>query len=184
MLPKHIPNLITALRIVAVAPICWLLWHDQYAMALVGLVLAGLSDAVDGFLARRYGWLSELGGFLDPLADKLLIVAITLLFGFKGYLPLWLVVLVIGRDVLILGGALVYRWVTGGLEMRPLLVSKVNTVLQILLLAVTLVNIGFYALPDWVNDGFQWAVAVLTFLSGGAYVFWWSYYAFHRGASV
>ncbi|MEZ5479384.1 MAG: CDP-alcohol phosphatidyltransferase family protein [Thiolinea sp.] len=184
VMQEQIPNIITTLRIAAIAPICWLLWHDAYAEALVWLLLAGLSDGLDGYLARRYGWFTRLGAILDPIADKLFIVSITLLFGAKAYLPGWLVLLILGRDVVIVCGALAYRWVTGALDMRPLLVSKVNTALQILLLAVTLLHVGFYALPLLVTESLQWLVALMTVWSGAAYIFWWSYYALHKENGV
>lgn len=173
----HLPNLITLSRIVAIVPICWLLWQDDYVLAFVCLVLAGLSDGLDGFLARRYGWFTRLGAMLDPLADKLFIVSLMVLFALKGDLPMWLMWLVIGRDVLIVSGALLYRLVTGALEMRPLLISKINTALQILLLAVTLAHAGFYGLPQLLLAGLQWLVAATSLFSGLAYVWLWTYYA-------
>ena len=90
----HLPNLITLLRIAAIVPICWLLWQDAYLPAFIYLVLAGLSDGLDGFLARRYGWFTPLGAVLNPLADKLFIVSLMILFAAKGSVPLWLMWLV------------------------------------------------------------------------------------------
>lgn len=174
---KYLPNLITIARIISVVPVAWLLWQESYRAALVLLILAGLSDGLDGYLARRYQWFTRLGALLDPVADKLFIVTIMLVFGFKGFLPWWIVLLIFGRDLLIIGGAVVYRWVTGALEMKPLLISKVNTALQLLLLAATLVHVGFYALPQTLIDNLEWLVAASTILSGAAYVFFWSYYA-------
>ena len=78
---EQIPNIITMIRIVSIAPICWLLWRGEYPLALMLLVLAGLSDALDGFLARRYGWFTRLGAFLDPVADKLFVMAVFIVFG-------------------------------------------------------------------------------------------------------
>lgn len=176
----HIPNIITLLRIVAIVPICWLLWEERYAAAFILLVLAGLSDALDGYLARRYQWLTKLGGFLDPIADKLFIIAITLVFGLQEHLPWWLVWLIIGRDAVIVAGAGVFRWVTGSLAMRPLWISKANTGLQIVLLAVTLLHVAFYALPPVVPETLQFIVAITTVLSGMSYVINWSYLAFVR----
>ena len=128
---EQIPNIITVIRILSIAPICWLLWQEAYEWALTLLVLAGLSDALDGFLARRYGWLTRLGAMLDPVADKLFVVAVFIVFGLKGDLPWWLIALVMGRDVVIVLGAIAYRLFTGRLDMRPLIISKVNTGLQI-----------------------------------------------------
>ncbi len=180
---EQIPNIITVIRILSILPICWLLWKESYALALALLVLAGLSDALDGFLARRYGWLTRLGAMLDPVADKLFVMAVFIVFGLKGHLPWWLIALVIGRDVLIVLGAIIYRLVTGRLDMRPLMISKLNTGLQIFLLATTLLHVALYPLPGWFNLGLQWGVAVTTVLSGAAYVLLWSRYAWRKGES-
>lgn len=180
---EQIPNIITVIRILSIAPICWLLWQESYEWALSLLVLAGLSDALDGFLARRYGWLTRLGAMLDPVADKLFVVAVFLVFGLKGDLPWWLIALVMGRDVLIVLGAIAYRLFTGRLDMRPLIISKLNTGLQIFLLATTLLHVALYPLPTWFNTSLQWSVAVTTVLSGAAYVLLWSRYALRKGES-
>lgn len=178
---EQIPNIITSIRILSIAPICWLLWTEAYSLALFLLVIAGISDALDGYLARRYGWFTRLGAILDPIADKLFVMGVFIVFGLKRALPWWLILLVIGRDIIIVIGALLYRWVTGKLEMRPLRVSKINTGLQIVLLAVTLCHIALYPLPAWFNQGLQWAVATTTLLSGMTYVVLWSRYAWARG---
>lgn len=170
---EQIPNLITGIRILAIAPICWLLWQGHYGWALLLLVLAGLSDALDGFLARRYGWFTPLGAMLDPLADKLFVIAIFVVFGLKGSLPWWLIALVIGRDVVIVSGALAYLAFVGNLQMRPLYISKLNTGLQITLLAATLLHVAIQPLPAWLTHGLQWTVAATTILSGAAYVWLW-----------
>lgn len=178
---EQIPNIITVVRILSIAPICWLLWRESYALALVLLVLAGLSDALDGFLARRYGWFTKLGAMLDPMADKLFVVSVFIVFGLKGDLPWWLIALVIGRDVVIVLGAIAYRLVTDRLDMRPLMISKLNTGLQIFLLAATLLSTALFPLPEWFNQGVQWVVAVTTVLSGAAYVLLWGRYAMSGG---
>ncbi len=177
---EQIPNIITVIRILSIAPICWLLWKGSYGLALTLLVLAGLSDALDGFLARRYGWFTRLGAFLDPVADKLFVVSVFIVFGLKGSLPWWLIALVIGRDLVIVLGAIAYRLIMGELNMRPLVISKLNTGLQIVLLATTLLHVAIYALPGWFNLGLQWAVGVTTVLSGFAYVLLWSRYAWRK----
>lgn len=177
---EQIPNIITVIRILSIAPICWLLWRQDYPLALLLLVLAGLSDALDGFLARRYGWFTKLGAMLDPLADKLFVVSIFIVFGLKGDLPWWLISLVLGRDIVIVAGALAYRWLTGSLEMHPLIISKLNTGLQISLLAATLLHVALYPLPAWLHQGLQWLVAASTLLSGIAYVVLWGQDALKR----
>ncbi|HPQ95071.1 MAG: CDP-alcohol phosphatidyltransferase family protein [Thiothrix sp.] len=171
---EQIPNIITSARILAVAPLCWLLWHEAWEPALAILVVAALSDGLDGFLARYFGWRSRLGALLDPLADKLFIVSITLVFGLRGHLPGWLVGMILIRDVIILGGALAWWHLHRTLEMKPLFISKVNTALQLLLLAVTLVQVAFYPLPPVIMTGLYWLVGITTVLSGSAYVLLWS----------
>lgn len=181
---QHIPNIITVTRMAAIVPICWLLLQDAYLAAFVCLVLAGLSDGLDGFLARRFGWTTPLGAILDPLADKLFISVLMIMFAMKGHIPLWLMWLVLGRDLLIVSGAVVYRWLTGSLKIKPVLISKLNTALQILLLAATLLHVGLYALPLAVREGLQLLVAVTSALSGLVYVVMGIYYAFYKEASA
>ena len=121
----------------------WLLVTGQTKRAFVLFIIAGVSDAVDGFLAKRFGWQTELGAYLDPLADKLLIVSIFLALGVDGKLPLWLVIAVVSRDILIVI-AVVLSWLLGNpVRIRPLIVSKANTVAQIVLAATVLADEGF-----------------------------------------
>ena len=122
-----LPNYLSALRIVLVIPIAWLLWQQQVMSAFWLMLVAGLSDALDGFLARRYGWQTELGSLLDPLADKFLVAAMYLVFTLHELIPVWLVALILTRDILILLGAGVYRGVFGDLTVNPSLLSKTNT---------------------------------------------------------
>ena len=140
-----LPNYLSALRIVLVIPIAWLLWQQQVMSAFWLMLFAGLSDALDGFLARRYGWQTELGSLLDPLADKFLVAAMYLVFTLHELIPVWLVALILTRDILILLGAGVYRGVFGDLTVNPSLLSKTNTAVQIsivLLLMVSQMPIG------------------------------------------
>ena len=133
MKPRDIPNLISFLRIALVIPIMVLLHRQEFGLVLVLFAVAGLSDGLDGYLARRFNWRSELGALLDPLGDKFLLVGVYLVFGWNGLLPLWLVGLVILRDVVIVSGAIAYRQVCHELTMEPTLISKANTLLQIML---------------------------------------------------
>jgi cardiolipin synthase len=165
----NLPNAITFARLCAVPLMVWLvLRHDlQWAFAL--FVVAGLSDAVDGWLARRHGG-TALGAILDPVADKLLIVTIYATLAAVGVLPDWIAILVVFRDVVIVGGYLVL-WVMGHTEpVRPLLVSKVNTALQIALVALALLLSGFGLAAPALLEALVWIVALTTLLSGAAYV--------------
>jgi cardiolipin synthase len=139
--------------------------------------VAGLSDAVDGALAKRFRSVAPIGAYLDPLADKALLVAVTLALATVDALPMWLVTLIVSRDVLIVGGALLYNALTNGLRMQPLAISKLNTLAQIVLVGVVLAELGLGRPVPTVSQALVWAVAASTVASGAAYVWTWSRYA-------
>ena len=171
---KDIPNLISILRIILAVPVVAALLAQQFELALTLFLVAGISDALDGFLAKHYGWSSRLGGLLDPLADKLLLVTALLALGWLEAVPVWLVAIVILRDVIIVAGATVYNYRITKLDAKPSLLSKINTVVQIaLVLAVTL-NHGIVPLPTWFLQGLIWATLATTVSSGANYVWVWS----------
>ena len=170
---RHIPNLITGLRIVLVAPFLWLLLEERYGPALLLFIIAGVSDGLDGFLAKYFGWTSELGGLLDPLADKLLLMGAMLALGWLNELPVWLVALVVTRDVIIVIGAVSYHWLIERFSAAPLPVSKINTLLQLLLVLAVIVHYGMVALPDGLIDGLIGLTALTTVWSGAAYIRRW-----------
>ncbi|WP_018879854.1 CDP-alcohol phosphatidyltransferase family protein [Thioalkalivibrio sp. ALE9] len=178
MLPRHqIPNAVTIGRILLIPPIVVLLALEHYLLAVVLLAIAGLSDALDGWLVRRYGWHTPLGAWLDPAADKLLMLGIYVAVTLSGLLPLWLLLLVVGRDVWLTLGSALYRVFVGPLAIRPLLISKVNTFLQIALVLVAIVKVGLLALdPIWVQLLII-VVAFTTLASGLAYTVQWGLYA-------
>ncbi len=171
---KDIPNLISVLRILLVAPIVWLLLHGSYRGAMLLFLVAGLSDALDGFLARQFNWRSHLGGILDPLADKILLVSVYLCLGWLGVLPQWLVALVILRDLVIVGGALAYHLTVARLDAEPSFISKINTALQILLALLVVYDRGFGGVSGGVLQVMVMAVAFTTLASGVDYVVSWS----------
>ena len=107
---NYLPNIISVVRILLVAPTMYFLWQQQFHLALILFLIAGISDGLDGFLARRFGWQTRLGTYLDPIGDKLLLIGCYLLLGMLKIVPLWLVLLVIGRDILIVVGAALYRY--------------------------------------------------------------------------
>ena len=168
-----IPNLITLGRILLVPIVVWAIASGAMWIAFVLFLAAGVSDAVDGFLAKRFGMTTELGAYLDPLADKALIVSIYLTLGINGEIPRWLVILVVSRDILIVGGIML-SWVMGNpLKIKPLLVSKLNTVAQIAFACVVLGSLGFnYDVPT-LRLVLMGLVAALTLLSVAAYVAEW-----------
>lgn len=169
-----IPNLITLGRILLVPIVVWAIaTPGAMWIAFVLFLAAGVSDAVDGYLAKRFQMTTELGAYLDPLADKALIVSIYLTLGINGFIPSWLVILVVSRDILIVGGIML-SWVMGSpLKIKPLLVSKLNTVAQIVFACVVLGALGFnYEWPTLTHI-LMGLVAVLTLLSVAAYVAEW-----------
>lgn len=167
-------NIISLLRLLAAPLTVWLLLSAQWQLALWLVLGAGISDAVDGFLAKRFGMQSELGAFLDPLADKALLVGIYVSLSVAGHLPSWLAILVVSRDLLIVGGVLLSFFLTIDLAIKPMLVSKLNTVLQILLALAVLADLGWTALPLEAILALTYAVGATTVLSGAAYVVQWS----------
>lgn len=180
MTRRDIPNLITALRLLLLVPLVYLLLQQQFAAALVVFAVAGASDAADGFLARRYGWGSPLGAILDPLADKLLMATSYCLLGWLDLIPLWIVALVLGRDLIIVGGALVYSRLVERPEMAPSRISKFNTVAQIVFVLSVLLSLSGVALPNLWIWGWATVMVVATLWSGGDYVWRWGNKALHE----
>lgn len=168
-----IPNLITLGRILLVPVVVWAIMSNAMWIAFILFLVAGASDGVDGFLAKRFNMTTELGAYLDPLADKALIVSIYLTLGINGDIPRWLVILVVSRDILIVGGIML-SWLMGNpLKIRPLLVSKLNTVAQIAFACVVLGSLGFnYEMPLFTLV-LMGLVATLTLLSIAAYLAEW-----------
>ena len=172
---RHLPNLITALRMLLVVPLCWLIGNGHYAGALVVAAIAGLSDAIDGWLAKHFGWQTWLGGILDPIADKLLLMAAFLWLAFAGDVPQWLAALVIGRDLVIVGGAIAYYGLIGRFDATPTLLSKLTTVVQIVFVLAELLRLSHWIeMPDSVWNIAIGITAALTVASGVHYVVVWS----------
>tara|TARA_B100000900_G_scaffold386278_1_gene376623 strand:- start:398 stop:1039 length:642 start_codon:yes stop_codon:yes gene_type:complete len=187
---RYLPNVLSILRMLLVVPTSLFLWHGEIALALGLMAVAGISDGVDGALARHYNWQTHLGSILDPLADKILVAATFIVFTFQGYIPLWLAVLTIGRDLIILFGGTLYRIFFGPFEIKPSLISKANTAMQV----VTLILIMLYLLPSasvqlpllaqlgeylggsteqWVDPYCLWLLAMLGAVSGAHYMVVW-----------
>jgi len=178
---EHLPNIISAVRLIAVAPVIYLLLVGAFGWSLALFALAGISDGIDGFLAKRYGWQSRLGGILDPLADKLLLVSCFLVLGTLGLIPAWLVAAAIFRDLLIVGGAVLYHYGIEPLEAAPLPVSKLNTLVQILLVVLVMLDAGVRALPDPLIATLVWLCLATIVVSGAQYVWIWGRRARTRG---
>lgn len=168
-----IPNIITLGRIILVPVVFWLLLTGQTKLAFIAFLIAGVSDAVDGFLAKRFGWTTELGAYLDPLADKLLLVSIYVALGVSAELPSWLVIAVVSRDFLIVAGV-VLSWVLGNpVPIHPLYVSKANTAAQIVLAATVLADEGFGLGLEQLRWVLIWLTGGLTLMSLAAYLRSW-----------
>ncbi|MBN9040269.1 MAG: CDP-alcohol phosphatidyltransferase family protein [Rhizobiales bacterium] len=168
-----IPNIITLARILLVPIIVWAIASGQMEIAFGLFVVAGVSDAVDGFLAKRFNMSSELGALLDPLADKALLVSIYVALGIWGAFPRWLVILVVSRDIMIVG-AVIVSWLFGKpIPMKPLMVSKLNTVAQVGLAALVLAALGFGFRPTPYETILMGCVTVLTLLSVAFYLVEW-----------
>ena len=135
---RNLPNLISLMRLLLVPLTVWLILSEAYGWAFTTFLVAGISDGVDGFLARRFDWRTRLGAYLDPLADKALVVSVFVTLGFLKLIPAWLVITVVSRDVLIIGAVLLSRLMDHPVRVAPLMVSKVNTVAQILFLVSVL----------------------------------------------
>ena len=168
-----LPNMITVGRLMLVPATVALIAAGRWLEAFAAFTIAGLSDAIDGFLARRFNLRTELGAYLDPLADKALLVSVYVVLAIDGALPSTLVILVVSRDVMIIG-AVVVSWVLDRpVEIKPLLVSKMNTAAQIML-ACGVLGARALGLPlDGWAPALQWAVAALTLASMAAYLAQW-----------
>ena len=179
------PNIITMLRILLVVPTGWLLWTAMYPEALILMAIAGASDAMDGALARRYRWGSQFGAAMDPVADKLLVVVMFVIFTLQGHIPLWVAIVVVVRDTIILGGAGVYRLLFKEIEMSPTFASKANTAMQIvtvLLMLLALCEFGMLSeiATRLVDPWCFYILAVLGVGSGIDYVITWSAKAWRK----
>jgi cardiolipin synthase len=176
----NLPNLITLGRILLVPVIVWAIGSGEMQIAFLVFLIAGVSDAVDGFLAKRLGMTSDLGAHLDPLADKALIVSIYVALGITEAIPRWLVILVVSRDILIVGGVMLAWFVDKPIRVKPLLVSKLNTAAQIVLACLVLGSLAFGFASKPAEYVVMAIVAALTLASVGFYVREW---VLHMNAS-
>ena len=168
-----IPNLITIARILLVPVVVWAIGSGEMLLAFLIFLAAGVSDAVDGFIAKRFNMTSEIGAYLDPLADKALIVSIYVSLGITEAIPRWLVILVVSRDIMIIGGVLL-SWLVGNpIKVKPLLVSKLNTVAQIVYACLVLGSLGFHFDAQPFEAIIMGLVAALTLISVAFYVREW-----------
>ena len=185
---RHIPNALCFLRMLLVVPVAWLLVTDNYRITLAMFAFAAATDGLDGFLAKRFGWTSELGKILDPLADKILLVGVFITLAALGVVPVWLAVTAVGRDVIITAGAITYKYLYsyGELQGRPTAVSKLNTLCQIIYLLLVVAARAYDFTPQIAITVLGALVFVTTIVSGLDYVITYSRRAIdvsrrHRG---
>lgn len=177
MKARDIPNLISILRVLLVAPTVYFLLNQDYKTALLLFFIAGVSDGVDGMLARYFNWQTRLGAILDPLADKLLLVSCYLALAWLDHMPVMLVVLVILRDVIIVTGAISYHMFIEEVSIQPVMISKINTVLQIALVVLIIFASSGLVLSVLVTppviELLIWLVYGTTLASGLVYIRSW-----------
>jgi cardiolipin synthase len=169
----NIPNTLTLARIVLVPLVVWLIITHEMRAAFGLFLLAGFSDAADGYLAKRFGWHTELGAYLDPIADKALLVSIYVTLGLAGHLPVWLVIAVVSRDILIVGAVILSWMLSRPMTVHPLLVSKANTLSQIVLAGLVLAELGLGLGLETLVEVFVWITGALTIASASAYFWGW-----------
>ncbi|MEX3008255.1 CDP-alcohol phosphatidyltransferase family protein [Hoeflea sp. TYP-13] len=168
-----IPNIITFMRFLMVPAVVYALLLGEMMPAFVIFVIAGISDGVDGFIARQFNQQSELGAYLDPIADKLLLVTVFIMLAILGFLPHWLVVLVVSRDVLIVIAVILSSVMAQPVAVNPIFVSKANTAFQIALASVVLAELAFGVTFGDLRLILIYSVAALTILSAAAYLKVW-----------
>jgi cardiolipin synthase (CMP-forming) len=168
-----IPNIITLGRILLVPIVVWAIASAQMEIAFAAFVIAGVSDAVDGFLAKRFNMASELGAMLDPLADKALLVSIYMALGIWGAVPRWIVILVVSRDIMIVSAVIVSWLFDKPIPMKPLMVSKINTAAQVALAALVLASLAFGFQPGPYDVILMGLVTVFSLASVSLYLVEW-----------
>lgn len=169
-----LPNFISFGRLLCVPVEVYLLIELAYVAAFSLFVLMVISDGLDGYLAKRNKQTSELGAILDPLADKALLVSVYVTLGLQQGLPSWLVVLVVFRDLLIVGGVIVLFLVRMKVRMKPLIVSKINTAVQMALVTLILAEFALSFDFGMASNSLVYLAAVTTAASGGVYIFSWA----------
>jgi cardiolipin synthase (CMP-forming) len=167
---RFIPNALCILRMLLMAPVAWLLLHHEFRLTLWVFAFAAATDGLDGFLAKRCGWTSDLGKILDPLADKILLVGTFLTLAVMDLVPLWLAATAVGRDILITGGAITYNWLFGNPQGHPTWVSKLNTLCQIVFLLLIVAAHAVGHVPQTIVMILGALVFVTTVVSGIDYV--------------
>lgn len=158
---EYIPNIITVIRLMLISPIVITLLMREYRLAFILFFIAGLTDAVDGYLARRFHWISRFGSMIDPIADKFLLILTFLTLGYLQIIPVWLLLIVVLRDLMLVAGGITYHVLIGAYEFQPTLISKCNTFFQITLIILLMFEQTFHVLPlEYIHS-----LMVLVFLT-------------------
>jgi len=175
---KILPNVITGLRLLLLIPLAFYLINQEYKTAVWIFFIAGSSDALDGFLAKRFGWVSRIGSILDPIADKALLVLTMGILTLNQHIAIALFSLVAIRDIYILTGATIYYRNIGPFDMQPSWLSKLNTFAQILLVTCLLVSVSYFQLPESLLSALVYLVYLTVIASGIHYTLaWWPKYS-------
>jgi cardiolipin synthase (CMP-forming) len=169
----NIANIITIGRLLAVPAVIYALLHGNMVAAFLLFLIAGLSDAVDGAIARHFNQRTELGAWLDPLADKLLMISVFVTLAWLGAIPDWLVFIAVTRDALIVGAVIIGKLLGNPLKVEPILLSKANTAGQVALTALVLYDLAFHAGLDAPVSLMFYVSAGLTIASGASYLVIW-----------
>ncbi len=177
---NQIPNILTVLRILLILPFAYSVYHENYTHALLIFFIAGLSDGVDGFLARQFNWKSRFGAIADPLADKLLLITAYVMLMWTEQLPLWLLLLILGRDLVIVIGALLYHYFISHYEVKPSILGKACTLFQIVYVLTLIISLAGWPMPVWAIDYGLYIVAAITAISGIHYLVAWGNKAFQH----
>ena len=173
----NLPNIITISRLLLTPYIVWLILSESYFLGFIFFLLSGISDALDGLIAKRFNQQTLLGSYLDPIADKFLIVSSIVLLGYNGYVPIWLIIIIVSRDIAIFG-AVIISWMLGtNLRIEPLIISKINTFLQIFYIVITFLvilnNQLLIELITSIHGITTYLIAISTILSWISYLKVW-----------
>jgi cardiolipin synthase (CMP-forming) len=171
---KHLPNIITCLRILFIIPLLATISMRHFELAFYLLVIAGISDGLDGFLARHFNWRSQFGSIADPMADKLLLVGTLIVLGTLGEIPWWLITVIIGKDIWVSVGALTYYCVLGPFDIIPNFAGKCSTVFQLMLIGAILLGLGIYPMPQLLIQILMGLVLLTCVLSFVEYTWIWA----------
>ncbi len=181
---RHLPNIITAFRLLMVFPFLYCTLDEYYTFAFFIFILASISDGLDGFLARHFQWQSQLGAFGDPLADKFLVISSYIALALNHQIPWWFATLMVTRDVVIMGGAASWYFFFRKIEFQPTVISKTNTVFQLMLIIVVLFQLSFHQLPIILIQYLIILTTLTTAFSFVDYVVRWGVRAFFQRENI